>query len=160
MWSKSIGVNEAIKALAKYYDVKYNDFARYKLLRRYANGVQIGWISPLAGFDNYERFYNRIQTELVGAKTSNGILITGQTEHFMQRVLGTMVDPDKLKHEQKIIRRSGVDIDDLIHAVLHGTAQTVTTDKKTGKRSQVFRSAQCAVSVNPDTGVLIQCNPQ
>lgn len=59
-WSRSIGVNDSIKTLAKYYNVKYNDSPRLELLRRYAVDVAVGWISPLSHFDNYEALYNRI----------------------------------------------------------------------------------------------------
>ena len=47
VWSKSIGVKESIQTLAKYYDVKYNDFPRYELLQQYAKDVKSGWVWPL-----------------------------------------------------------------------------------------------------------------
>ena len=53
-WSKSIGVDSSIKNLAEYYDVKYNDTARYELLQGYVRAVERGDISPLVGFDQYE----------------------------------------------------------------------------------------------------------
>ena len=31
--------------------------------------------------------------ELLGKYTTNGIQITGQTGHFLERVFGTMIDP-------------------------------------------------------------------
>lgn len=74
-WSKSIGVDSSIKNLAEYYDVKYNDIPRYELLQHYAADVKSGWISPLAGFDGYEALHNQIQSEIVGNRAINDILI-------------------------------------------------------------------------------------
>lgn len=157
-WTKSMGVNNSIETLAKYYDVKYTDSPRYALLQRYSEDVKSGWISPLVGFDGYERMYNRIQSEIVGRRTSNGILITGQSRHFMQRVVGTMTDPKKLRNDLQIIRRSGVEIDD-IEATLFsaGTADPPAT-RFDGMRSVRFIGEHCVVTVNPDTGELIQTN--
>lgn len=74
-WSKSIGVDSSTKNLAEYYDVKYNDIPRYELLQHYAADVKSGWISPLAGFDGYEALHNQIQSEIVGNRAINDILI-------------------------------------------------------------------------------------
>lgn len=152
-WSKSVGANISIKTLANYYDVKYNDSPRYKLLKRYVDDVNAGRLSPLIGFDGYEEAYNRIENEIVGKETSNGIRITGQSRHFMQRVVGTMHD---LSHSGK--KRDGVEIEDISDALMHGTLKPVRVNEKTGERSQVLASSACGVSINPDTGILIQCN--
>lgn len=160
VWSKSVGVNDAIKTLANYYDVKYNDSPRFELLQRYTKDVKSGWVSPISGFANYESLHNRIETEIVGKHTANGILLTGQSDHFIQRVIGTAVDPKKLKEDLRIIRRSGVEIEDILDALENGIARPPKTNKKTGLRSQKLINSKCEVSVNPDTGVLIQCNPR
>lgn len=157
-WSKEIGANASIETLANYYNVKYNDPPRYELLKQYAGDVKRGWLSPLAGFDRYEELYNRIQTEIVGKKTPNGIEITGQAKHFMQRVIGTMVDPDKLKNDMKIIRRSGVEYEDVFNALFRPLRIGPIITRKDGKRSMQFFGERCAVSINPDTGQLVQTN--
>lgn len=157
-WSKSIGLNNFATTLDKYYDIKYTDSPTMKLIKRYADGVQNGWISPNVGFERYKALYDKIENDIVGKKTVNGITITGQSEHFLQRVCGTMVDPEKFKNEHRIIRRSGVEIEDVIDAVLNGKPSKIRINVKTGKPSQKFKSNKCKVSVNPDSGVLIQCN--
>ena len=159
-WSKEIGVNPTVKTLAKYYDVKYDNSPRYELLKQYAKDVQTGWISPLAGFDGYEQLHGRIESEIVGRAAANGVLITGQNVHFMQRVIGTMVDPEKLKKELKIIRRSGVEIDDIKDALFSPVFIGERTVKENGKPSIRFSGSKCHVSINPDTGELIQTNPR
>lgn len=160
VWSKSIGVNESIKTLAKYYDVKYNDSPRYELLQRYVKDVKSGWVSPLSGFASYETLHNRVENELVGRSTSNGIQISGQSKHFIQRIIGTGADPIKTDAAGNPVRRSGVELDDIADALFNGTARPVKTNPTTKKKSQKFYTDVCEVSVNPDTGTLIQCNPR
>lgn len=155
LWSKSIGVNDAVKTLAKYYDIKYNNSPTYKLLQRYAQDVEAGWISPNADFGNYLKQCNRIQNEIVGTKTQNGILITGQSRHFMQRVLGTWTDPG---HEG--VARSGVSIDDIQNTLQNPVKVGKRRTTSGGKPSIKFTGDRCQVSINPDDGLLIQVNPK
>ena len=158
-WSKSIGLKDSVKTLDKYYDIKYTTPPRYELLKQYAKDVESGWISPLSGFDNYENLYNRIQTEIVSKEAANGTIIQGQVPHFMQRVIGTMVDPEKLKKDLRIIRRSGVNIDDISDALFNPEKIGPVLIRSTGQKSVKFIGKNCAVSINPDTGYLIQTNP-
>ena len=159
-WSKSIGADNSIKTLAEYYDVKYNDSPRYELLQRYAHDVDSGWISPLSRFDNYEALYNQIQTEIVGTTASNGVVITGQSQHFMQRVIGTMVDPQKLRDNLQIIRRSGVDINNIKDTLYNPVEVCPVRVSQSGKKSVKLNGKNCSVTINPDTGILIQTNPR
>ena len=153
-WSKSIGANDQIKTLAKYYDVKYNDSPRYELLKTYVRSVESGRMSPMVRFDLYEDYYRRIQTELVGKQTKSGITITGQSKHFLERVFGTMIDPKTHKP------RSGVVLDVIIQCVTTSTDISDPVIRADGKRSIVILAEGIAVSVNPDTGILVQTNPK
>lgn len=154
-WAKSIGSIDAIKTLANYYDVKYNDTPRYELLKAYVRSVESGMLSPMAHFDRYEEYYHRIQDDLVGKQTANEIVITGQTEHFLERVFGTMIDPKKLKKDHVITRRSGVPIDEIIQTVL----SPGRIEQSRGGGSIKLFGKNCIVTVNPKTGKLIQTNP-
>lgn len=152
-WMKSIGAeNSELNALAKYYEAKYNKSPDYQLFMRYSRSVQSGMLSPLAGFDNYVRSYHRIQSELVGKETVNGIRITGQSVHFMERVLGTKKDPKNKRP------RSGVEVDEIIACITTGKPKHIKKDSD-GRMSQLFCSKSCAVSINLESGILIQCNP-
>ena len=159
-WSKSIGVDSSIKNLAEYYEVKYNDIPRYELLQNYAADVKSGWISPLAGFDGYEALHNQIQSEIVGKRAINGILISGQSRHFIQRVVGTMIDPQKFKNNLQIVRRSGVEITDIKDALFSDSSVVNVTMRNNGKTSVKFTGENCMVTLNPETGILIQVNPK
>lgn len=155
LWSKSIGLNDAVKTLAKYYNIKYNNSPTYELLKRYAQDVQSGWISPNADFGNYLKQYERIQKEIVGIETSNGIKIAGQSRHFMQRVLGTGSDPG---HEG--VARSGVSVDDILDTLNNPLEVGKVRITSGGKRSVAFQGKYCKVSINPDDGCLIQVTPK
>ncbi len=158
LWSTGIGLNDTVKTLAEYFDIKYNDPPRYSLIKRYVIDVDEGWISPLCGFENYERLYNRTQNELVGKTTTSGIVITGQSRHFLQRLIGTARDPLIYKTVHRVISRSGVSFEDILETIEHGTV----CPEKTGVngKSQAIFSGKCIVTINPETGFLIQCNPQ
>ena len=159
-WLKSINAQStSLNTVAKYYDARYNNTEEYRLLMQYANSVKSGWLSPLAGFDLYKSTHERIQTELVGETTADGTVITGHTAHFMERMFGTLVDPDKLKYDLKIIRRSGVGYEAMRDTVLNPERiNPVKTDSR-GKRS-VRLIGKAIVTINPDTGQLIQLNPR
>lgn len=151
--------NSVAKTFADFQKMKYNKPEEYNLLKQYARDVRAGWVSPLSGFKNYRELYNRIQTEVVGRTAADGTVITGQVPHFMQRIIGTMVDPQKLKDELKVIRRSGVDVNAIIDAVFNPVEIGAVQVRKSGKRSVKLIGKKCAVTINPDTGELIQTNP-
>lgn len=111
----------------------------------------------MSGFDNYLDKYIQIELEIVGKKTINGITISGQSRHFMQRVLGTARDPEILKERHIVVSRSGVSVEEIKETLFHGTPRKAV--KGNGGYSQVFVGRACKVSVNPETGTLIQCNP-
>lgn len=139
-----------IGSLEKFRQMKYNEPKEFDLLTDYKNSVENGMISPLSGFKNYKKLHGRIEKEIVGMKTSNGIEISGQSKHFIERVIGTKEDP---KTERP---RSGVEIEDIRYALLYGQVRMRKRDPDSVK----FVTDRCIVSVNPNTGILIQCNPQ
>lgn len=158
-WIKSINAQSSnLKSVAKYYEAKYNNSEEYQLLMQYNHSIKTGWLSPLTGFDLYKDIHNRIQSELVGKSTVDGTTITGYKIHLMERMFGTMVDPKKLKENHEIIRRSGVEFDDIVDCLMNGSTRPTKNDGK-GRPSKVYFSAKCSVSVNPETGELVQCNP-
>ena len=147
-WSKEHNVKN-IKTLAEYYNVKYNDNIRYQLLQHYTRSIDKGMLSPLTGFDKYEEYYYRVQKELVGIKTANGITIQSQSIHFLERVFGTKEDPKTL------LPRYGVTLEDIKDALLNDSKPKYS--KKND--SFVFVNNRCQVSVNP-SGNLVQTNPK
>ncbi len=157
-WINSISNEGNPKNLADYYDMKYNNRKEYALLRSYADKVDSGMITPLCGFGNFKEQYERTEREIIGIKTINGIEIQKQSDHFIERIIGTMNDPS---HDGK--SRNGVSIEDVKEALENGKAKPVkyTKDRRIGNisPSQSFNTEKCSVSVNPEKGMLIQCNP-
>lgn len=159
-WLKTINAQStSLNTVAKYYDAKYNNTEEYQLLMHYNHSVETGWLSPLAGFDLYKSTHERIQTELVGKTVADGIVITGHTAHFMERMFGTLVDPKKLKKDLKIVRRSGADFDDIKDTLMHPVMPPRTKKDILGRNSTVFFGKNAQVSVN-EKGELIQCEPK
>lgn len=158
-WSKGININN-IKSLADYYNVKYNDVERYRLLQDYVKSVSRGMLSPMTGFDMYERYHHRIQNELIGLITSSGIEIKSHSKHFLERVFGTKADPT---HGNK--PRSGVTLEDIKSALTSGKVKYHYIKGKNGNRildpeGVSFVNDKCSVSANPRTGNLIQVSPK
>lgn len=146
---KSI-IGDGVGNLADFRQMKYNDPKEFSLLADYTNSVKNGMISPLSGFRNYKTLYEMVEKDIVGLKTSTGIKMTGQSKHFMERVIGTKEDPKTHRP------RSGVSIEDIQDALFNGTPRIRERDPNSIK----YVTDKCIVSVNPKTGILIQCNPR
>ena len=146
---KSI-IGDGVGNLADFRQMKYNDPKEFSLLADYTNSVKNGMISPLSGFRNYKTLYEMVEKDIVGLKTSTRIKMTGQSKHFMERVIGTKEDPKTHRP------RSGVSIEDIQDALLNGTPRIRERDPNSIK----YVTDKCIVSVNPKTGILIQCNPR
>ena len=152
-----LGINNPPKSLDKFNEMKYNNTPEYQVLSRYISSVESGMLSPLAGFDKYKEYYENIENNVIGKTTSNGIVITGQTQHFLERIFGTKSDPN-----HNGISRSGVALDDAIDALLNGKERPIKEEMLpdgTNRRSQLLCGRKCSVSINPDTGIIIQCQP-
>ena len=133
--------------------MQYNNPEEYKLLKNYVGSVDRGMISPLVGYDKYKEYHDRIQNEIVGLTTSNGITIQGQSAHLLERVFGVQNDPS---HGGET--RLGVDIEDIKEALTSGKPHKVKPAEN--RKSQFFSGERAKVSINPDTGIIIQCEPK
>lgn len=147
---KEILGNNAPANLDSFQEMKYNDGEKFSLLKDYKKSVKNGMISPLSGFDNYVSVYKKINDEIIGIEAKDGIKVTSQSKHFIERVIGTMQDP---KTGQP---RNGVAIEDIKEALLQGKTRMSMRDPNSVK----YVTDKCIVSLNPITGKLIQCNPQ
>lgn len=152
-YRKVLGNGDMPKHFADFQEMKYNNPEKWKLLRTYARSVDKGMISPLSGFKNYQKIYDEINEKVVGIKTSEGTAVTGQSKHFMERVIGTMRDPKTGRP------RSGVTVEGIQKALENPMiARAIRTDSQ-GERSQKYIGEKATISIDPDTGILIQCNP-
>lgn len=139
----------APKSLAKLQEMKYNRPKEWEQYKTYTRSLRSGELSPLADFKLYKSVSAQIDTKLVGITTVNGITITGKSDHFVARVIGSV--------EQ---RRDGVKVNDVFKALTNkNTTILPVRTSPAGRHSQQFIYSGVEVSVNPRTGNLIQTNP-
>lgn len=144
---KKLLKNNSPDTLAKFKEIRYNS-DRWGLFKSYKSAIESGELTALADFELYEKISKEIDEKIVGVVTSNGIVISGKSKHCIARVIGSV--------EQ---RRSGVSIDDIITALISDSSEVLPIKVLKNGRSQKFRGANVEVSVNPDTGNIIQVNP-
>lgn len=144
-----LGKENVPDSLAKFQDMKYNDKEKWQLLKDYKKSRFNNMISAFTSFEQYVDYKQQIQEQLVGLTTTDGIVITKQSKHFIERVFGTTEDPKTMRP------RSGVELDDIKDAILHGQPILNKRDKSSVK----YKNDKCSVSVNPKTNQLIQVNP-
>ena len=138
----------APSSLAKMQEMKYYNPNEWEEYKTYLRSLRSGELSALADFELYQTTSRKIDEKLVGITTSNGIKITGKSDHFIARVIGSV--------EQ---RRNGVAIEDIFEALTNKIATISPIKTSSNNRSQKLRLNKVEVSVNPDTGILIQTNP-
>ena len=125
--------------------LKYSD--DWKPFKAYARAIKSGELTPLADFKLYKETSISIDNTLVGKITSNGITVTGKSDHFIARIIGSV--------EQ---RRNGVSVAEVLDTITYPVKVDPIQTNTNGK-SQKFKGKTCHVTINPDTGVLIQTNP-
>ncbi len=146
---KEVLGKEAPKSLKEFQKLKYNNINDWNLVKDYVKSRQNNMISVFTPYSQYKEYKEIIDSDIVGLTTGNGIKITGQSKHFIERVFGTNEDPKTNRP------RSGVEISDIKEALLNGSVRI----RKKDPNSIKFITDKCMVSVNPNTGVLIQTNP-
>ena len=145
------GAENLPKTLDKYYDLKYNNPPAYKRLRNYLDMIDIGQVSPLVTFEQYQNIALAVEKELFGIVTPNGIEVKGYTAHSIGRIIGHSV-----LYNNKY-NRPGVTIAEMKGCLTNGKVGKFQIDKD-GKPSWAFKGSGITVSVNPDTGEIVQVN--
>ncbi|GEM_PF-1874890 len=145
---KGILGKDVPKSLEEFQNLKYNNSEEWNLVKDYVKSRSNNMISAFTPYSKYKEHKKIIDSDIVGLTTNNGIKITGQSKHFIERVFGTNEDPKTNRP------RSGVEINDIKDALLNGSVRIRKSDPDSIK----FITDKCLVSVNPNTGVLIQTN--
>lgn len=122
------------------------------LLDGYVKAVKKGDISALIGIDTYLDVSRDVGKQLVGVTSVNGSEIKGYTTHFIDRIIGQTSTPHKGM-------RTGVTIKDVLNTLQNGEFKPIRT-RTDGKQSQQIIGNNNVVTVNPETGWLIQTNPK
>lgn len=136
----------APKNFSAFQKLKYSE--DWEAFKAYSKSIKTGELTPLADFDLYKEIGKEMDEKLVGKVTSNGVLITEKSKHSVARVIGSV--------EQ---RRNGVKVDDIVDALTSKNADVLPVREMSNGRSQKFSNGVVEVSINPDTGNIIQVNP-
>ncbi|SDF30935.1 minor capsid protein [Eubacterium pyruvativorans] len=141
-------LGENTPSIEEYRRIQYNK-NRKSSFDSYKRMIRSGELTPLATFELFEKTEKQLRKELKNLTTSNGIAITGYSKHCVARVVGSV--------EQ---RRNGVEVSDLVEALKSKESKIgKVKTRKDGNKSQRFISHSAMVTVNPDTGIVIQVNP-
>ena len=143
-YKEILGIN-APQDFTDFCNLKYSD--EWDSFEAYAHSIENGWLTALAGFDLYKNISSEIDHVLVGETLPNGIKITGKSDHYIDRTIGSVED-----------RRTGVSVQDALQTIKK-PAKTDPVVSRPNGRSQRFIGEKATVTINPDTGNLIQVNP-
>ena len=144
-YQKILGDNSP--TIAEFAKIRYNDI-EWKAFKAYASSIKSGELTPLAEFELYQNISKQIDEKIVGRMTSNGVAISGKSKHSIARIIGSV--------EQK---RNGVEISDVLDALTNEESEMLPIKTMKNGQSQKFRNKKVEVSINPDTGNIIQVNP-
>lgn len=137
------------KTLADFQEMKYNKTEEFKLLKHYRFARNYGKISALVSFKQFQATKTRIENATIGQVAANGIKVSSVSLHFVDRFIGTIYE--KNKHE-------GMHLKDMKKILFKGVPKKVKEDKK-GRVSQTIEiDGLGVVTINPETGELVQCN--
>lgn len=161
-YKDAIGKSNMPLTFRSFQQMKYQEPQRWDLLKGYKSEVTRGNISPLVGFNNFEKEHNSLIERFVGTKTSDGVEIKGIKPHFTARKIGThewMAD-DASKEIRNRLRYKAVKSEQIEDALSSGVYIDMLRKEKTGKimPSRQYQGQECVVTVNPETGMLIQTN--
>ncbi|MBQ4087006.1 MAG: phage minor capsid protein [Clostridia bacterium] len=149
-WLKSIGAENMPKSLDKYYKLQYNNPPAFARFEKYLLLLDKKEMSPLITFEQFEKVALSVEKELFGIVTPNGVEVKGYTAHAIGRILGhSALDKD--------YNRSGVTISEMRGCLNKGAIGKFQTDKD-GRPSQAYHGKGITVTVNPDTGEIVQVN--
>jgi hypothetical protein len=127
------------------FDIVYNNSPDKEAYNR---AIRIGELTPLADFPLYQAISKQIDEKVVGVVVANGLTVASKSDHFVARTIGSV--------EQS---RNGVSIDDIILALTNPDRIDPVKTRENGKTQRFILNGVCAVTINPETGNLIQVNP-
>lgn len=149
-----LGKENVPDSFDKFQEMKYNDKEEWSLMKKYKKSRSNGKLSAFSTFDDYRKYRDIIQNDIVGLNTSDGIKITSQSDHFIERVLGTTVKEGPKKDK----KREGVSIESIYDALINTLEYSQKVTSNGNSRKYIGNDVE--VTLNPDTGKLIQVNPR
>ena len=146
-YREELGRASLPKTLENYQKIVYNKSDKENL-DHYIDARRRGNLSAVVSFSDWQEMNTNLKTAFIGKTAPNGIKIASVSKHFVDRVIGTIYQ-----------KRSGVSIKNLQKIIANGQIAEVKTDKKGRKSQRIYIDELCDITINPETGELIQCNP-
>ncbi|WML35355.1 minor capsid protein [Clostridium sp. OS1-26] len=135
------------KSFDKFQELKYNNVNEWQEIKAFVDAKINSRISPDATLKQWKNISKEVNDKIVGITTPNGIKISGLSHHGIERFIG---DGQK---------RIGVSVENASEALLNPLdIKDVKTDNL-GRKSQKFIGEKATISINPETGNIIQTNP-
>ncbi|MDE6441212.1 MAG: phage minor capsid protein [Clostridia bacterium] len=152
-FESAIGKENMPENLAKFQQMKYNDREEFNLLNHYQFSRKKGNISALASFELFKTTKVKIENATIGKMAANGTVIQKVSLHFVDRLIGTIYHKDnEPKHE-------GMALKDMQDILFNGVPSSKLKYDKFNRPSQNIEiESKGIVTVNTDTGELVQCN--
>lgn len=133
---------------------------------KYEKAKENGDISSLVTFKTYNQTAYKITKDVVDTKTKDGIIITGFAPHVIDRIIGNYKSSnEKITKDSFAVKsgitgtRKGVKFKYIVDCLKHGKSSGIKVDKQ-GRKSITYKTDKCQVSINPDTGELLQVTPK
>lgn len=150
-----IGENN-IESFEEFRKTKYNKTNEWQTMKDYYKARTQGNISAFSSYGDYKSVISELSNKLIGIKTSDGIEIKSYSKHMIDRILGASNDP------KTGLPRSGTTVEGVLDALRNPIKITETKARKLDKiaeTSKKYIGEKSTVSINPNTGNLIQSNP-
>lgn len=148
-YKRVLGSKNVPRSFESFLEMKYNNTKEWGLLKDYKSSIQSGELSPLADFNLYKKTDAEVKDKILGVTLLNDMEVKSRSKHFINRVIGSV--------EQK---RNGVAVDDIVSLLTSKDAKYSSIRETKNGRSYRISNDKIQVSINPDTGNIIQVNPR
>ena len=142
-----LGTKGYKETVYKLKEIAYNNDER--LLDGFIKAVDKGDISVLVGIDEYIATARKVEVQLVGLTTKDGVVIREYSTHFIDRIIGQTADPQPGMRQGvsiEAVKSTLLNADDIYNSAI--------------KKSRTYSHGMAVVTVNPNTGRLVQANPK
>lgn len=133
--------------LKDFQELKYNNIKQYKSMKDFISFKESKKIPLDTTLNKWNDIVTEASNKIVGIVTPNGINIEEVSNHMIERFIGDGV------------KRKGVLVDSAVNALINPLEIKEVKTDDLGRKSQKFIGEYATVSINPDTGNLIQTNP-
>jgi len=138
-----------------FQNMKYRNSEDWHELNLYKEERVSGALSAQMSFKDYRSLHELANETLVGVQTSDGIVIRSLSKHFMSRFIGSSTLPPLKSNGVRDKIRTGVHLDGIKDALLHGSVESSRYDKTV----RVYSGKNTRVTLNIETGNIVQTNP-